>query len=129
MDFLPGPIQIILFIVAVFLATGIKIASEHERFAVFRLGRFLGFKGPGLCFKLGNTEKWIRIKPGDRGELMNTALANINGADVPVQVEGKAAIGQFVRVTGFRGDQLFVSPDPTQVRTVTCQKCGHVNPV
>lgn len=129
MDFLPGPIQIVLLIVAVFLATGIKIASEQERFAVFRLGRFFGFKGPGICYKLANIEKWVRIKPGDRGELMDTALANINGADVPVQIDGKANVGQFVRVKGFRGDQILVSPDPIQGRTVTCQKCGHVNPV
>jgi regulator of protease activity HflC (stomatin/prohibitin superfamily) len=129
MDFLPGPF-VALVVVAVFiLASGIKIASEHERFAVFRLGRFIGFKGSGLCFKLGTTQKWVKIKPGDRGELMATALADINGADVLVQVDGKLTVGQFVRVTGFRGDQVLVSPDPIQGRTIVCQKCGHMNQI
>jgi hypothetical protein len=63
MDFLPGPFVTLVVVAAFILASGIKIASEHERFAVFRLGRFIGFKGPGLCFKLGTTEKWVRIKP------------------------------------------------------------------
>lgn len=129
MDFLPGPFVTFLVIVGILLASGIKIGSEHERFAVFRLGRFIGFKGPGVCFKLGTAEKWVRIKPGDRGELMDTALAKIHDIDLPVQVDGKASIGQVIRVKGFQGDQLWVTPDSFQGRTVICQKCGYVNQI
>jgi len=118
-----------IVIVAVILVTGIKIVPEHERFAVFSLGRFMGFKGPGLVYKLGTTEKWVRIKPGDRGELMDTALAKIHDVDLPVQVDGKAGVGQAIRVKGFQVNQLWVTPDSFQGRTVVCQKCGHVNQV
>lgn len=117
----------LIVIVGVVVVSGIKIASEHERFAVFGLGRFMGFKGPGLCYKFGNTEKWVRIKPGDRGELMDTSLANINSINVPVRVDGKVGIGQPIRVTGFQGDQLLVIADSVEGRSVVCQKCGHVN--
>ena len=118
-----------IVIVAVVLLTGIKIVPEHERFAVFRLGKFMGFKGPGLVYKLGSTEKWVKIKPGDRGELMDTALAKIHDIDLPVQVDGKAGVGQAIRVKGFQVNQLWVTPDSFQGRTVVCQKCGHVNQV
>jgi len=44
-----APIWIVVIIVAVFLAySSIKIAKEYERAVVFRLGRLLGAKGPGL---------------------------------------------------------------------------------
>ena len=33
---------------AVILLSGIRIAQEYERGVVFRLGRFLGLRGPGL---------------------------------------------------------------------------------
>lgn len=127
MEFIPGLFITMLLVLAFLLAGGLKMASEHERFAVFRLGRFIGFRGPGLCFRPWHTEKWVRIKPGDRGELMDSALAKINDADLPVQVDGKASIGQVIRVKDFQGDQLWVTPDSFQGRTVVCQKCGHVN--
>ncbi len=128
MDYLPGPFTALIVIAAIVLTSAIKIASEHERFAVFRLGRFLGFKGPGVCYKVpGAAERWVRIKPGDVGEMMDTNLANIQSVDVPVRVDGKASIGQPVRVTRFDGDQLVVTLDPYQDRTVVCQKCGHIN--
>ena len=111
------------------LVTGIKIASEDERFAVFRLGRFLGFKGPGILYKFGYIEKWVRIKPGDCGELMDTSLANINSINVPVQVDGKVAIGKPIRVTRFRGEQLLVTANLVENRSVVCQKCGYVNQI
>ncbi len=129
MQFIPVPFLVFLLIVAFVLASGLKIASEHERFAVFRLGRFFGFRGPGLAYKLMYIEKWVKIKPGDRGELMDNGLAKIHEVDVPVQVDGKASIGQVIRVKGFQGDQLWVTPDSFQGRTVVCQKCGHVNQI
>ena len=43
------PVFIIIGIVAlVFLVLGLRIAQEYQRGVVFRLGRFLGVKGPGL---------------------------------------------------------------------------------
>jgi len=39
---------IVVGIVVVVLLTGLRIAWEYERAAVFRLGRFVGLRGPGL---------------------------------------------------------------------------------
>ena len=122
-----GAIYTLILVVAFLAVTGIKIASEYERFAVFRLGRFFGFKGPGILYKFGHIEKWVRIKPGDRGELLDTALAKVNNVEVPVRVDGKVAIGQPIRVTRFQGEELLVTADSVEGNSVVCQKCGYVN--
>jgi len=38
----------VLMVAIVIFLTGIRIAQEYERGIVFRLGRFLGLRGPGL---------------------------------------------------------------------------------
>jgi regulator of protease activity HflC (stomatin/prohibitin superfamily) len=38
----------IVFVIAVVLLSGLRIAQEYERGVVFRLGRFAGLRGPGL---------------------------------------------------------------------------------
>ncbi len=43
-------ILIIPIVVIVFLLSGLRVAQEYERAIVFRLGRFIGIKGPGLYY-------------------------------------------------------------------------------
>lgn len=38
----------LFLVLAAFLLSGIRIAQEYQRAIVFRLGRFIGIKGPGL---------------------------------------------------------------------------------
>ena len=38
------------FVVLVVILSGIRIAQEYERAVVFRLGRFLRIKGPGIYY-------------------------------------------------------------------------------
>ena len=51
----------ILVIVAIFLFSAIKIAREYERGVVFRLGRLLGIKGPGLYLLIPFIDKAVTI--------------------------------------------------------------------
>jgi len=45
----PGiPVMIAVIIVLAFLASAIKIVKEYERAVIFRLGRLIGAKGPGI---------------------------------------------------------------------------------
>src|SRR3954469_22966268 len=39
---------VVAFILLVLLLTGIRIAQEYQRGVVFRLGRYVGLRGPGL---------------------------------------------------------------------------------
>jgi regulator of protease activity HflC (stomatin/prohibitin superfamily) len=43
------------------LAASIKIMAEYQRIVVFRLGRLIGIKGPGLVFIIPIIDKYIRL--------------------------------------------------------------------
>ncbi len=49
-----------IFVVLVLLA-GIKVITEYQRAVVFRLGRLVGFRGPGLIFVLPIFERMVRV--------------------------------------------------------------------
>ena len=58
---LTGWIVGLVFIVVVFLISMIKIVREYERAVKFRLGRYVGVKGPGLFFVVPGLEKFIKV--------------------------------------------------------------------
>ncbi len=41
---------VLIVLVIMFLASAIRILNEYERGVIFRLGRLIGSKGPGLFF-------------------------------------------------------------------------------
>jgi len=51
---------IVIFLIAV-LSSSIKIMAEYQRIVIFRLGRLLGIKGPGLVFIIPIIDKPIRM--------------------------------------------------------------------
>lgn len=51
----------IIFIVALILLSGIRIAQEYQRSVVFRLGRFQAIKGPGIFYILPFLERQQRV--------------------------------------------------------------------
>jgi len=57
-------------IIIIMVATSLKIAQENEQFAEFVMGRFAGFKGPGLLFRL-LTSKMHLLKVGDVGMVID----------------------------------------------------------
>src|ERR671930_1331739 len=48
-------------IVAAFVLSGLKILREYERAVVFRLGRLVSARGPGIVYVIPGIEKAIRI--------------------------------------------------------------------
>lgn len=50
----------ILILVVLFLMSAIRILNEYERAVVFRLGRFLKVKGPGLIILIPVLDKMVR---------------------------------------------------------------------
>ncbi|AMM54661.1 slipin family protein [Pyrococcus kukulkanii] len=64
---------IILLFILIFLASAIKIVKEYERAVIFRLGRVVGARGPGLFFIIPIFEKAVIV------DLRTQVL------DVPVQ--------------------------------------------
>ncbi len=53
----------LLFVIV--LATSIKIVPESKRLSVFRLGQFIGEKGPGVVFLIPIIDKAITSEPGN----------------------------------------------------------------
>ena len=51
----------IIFLAVAFLASAIKILREYERAVVFRLGRVIGAKGPGIIILIPFIDKMVRI--------------------------------------------------------------------
>jgi regulator of protease activity HflC (stomatin/prohibitin superfamily) len=51
----------LLFILAIIIGSSIKIVREYERAVKFRLGRFVGVRGPGIFFVIPGLEKFIKI--------------------------------------------------------------------
>ncbi|MEE9528447.1 MAG: slipin family protein [Dehalococcoidia bacterium] len=47
--------------VLILLSAAIRIVQEYERGAVFRLGRFVGLRGPGLIFLIPFIERMIKV--------------------------------------------------------------------
>lgn len=55
------PIAIIVLFVLIILVNTLKILREYERGVIFRLGRLIGAKGPGLIILIPIVDKMMRI--------------------------------------------------------------------
>ncbi len=56
-------VALLAFIVLMVLLSAIKIVQEYERGVIFRLGRLMGAKGPGLFFIIPFIDRMVRGRP------------------------------------------------------------------
>ena len=77
---MPTSFLVLWIFILILVVLSIKIASESQRFIVYRLGRFFGLKGPGLLFIIPGVDKCTKISIGDRGELLAQDLGRIKVA-------------------------------------------------
>jgi len=56
-----GPAATVIIIVVVLLISGIKVLKEYERAVVFRLGRMVAARGPGITYVIPVVEKMMRV--------------------------------------------------------------------
>ena len=56
-----GPAGVVLVIAAIVLVSGIKILKEYQRAVVFRLGRMVPQRGPGITYVIPIIEKIVRV--------------------------------------------------------------------
>lgn len=54
-------IPVIVFILFLLIASAIRILREYERGVVFRLGRMVGIKGPGLILLIPMIDKMVKV--------------------------------------------------------------------
>ena len=56
-----GPVATFLIVVAALVISGIKILKEYERAVVFRLGRMVSARGPGIIYIIPGIEKMVKL--------------------------------------------------------------------
>jgi regulator of protease activity HflC (stomatin/prohibitin superfamily) len=56
-----GSLATFLLVGLVILISGIKILSEYERGVVFRLGRLVPYRGPGIIYVIPFIERMVRV--------------------------------------------------------------------
>jgi len=54
-------IAIAAFFVVILLAASLRVLREYERGVIFRLGRLIGQKGPGLIFLIPIVDRMVRV--------------------------------------------------------------------
>ena len=60
-EFLSIPILVGVLILVLLLSSAIKIVQEYERGVIFRLGRLVGAKGPGLFFIIPIVDRMVKV--------------------------------------------------------------------
>lgn len=58
-NFIPLIFPVVLFIM--FVASAVRILPEYERGVLFRLGRMVGVRGPGLFFIIPGVDRLVRV--------------------------------------------------------------------
>jgi regulator of protease activity HflC (stomatin/prohibitin superfamily) len=61
MEFISGGFMFLIILVVIFLVLTVKVLNEYERGVIFRLGRIIGAKGPGLIILIPIVDRMIRV--------------------------------------------------------------------
>ena len=56
-----GPLTIIVIALAVFLFSGVRILQEYEKGVIFRLGRLMASRGPGIVYVIPGIERMVKV--------------------------------------------------------------------
>ncbi len=56
-----SPVVVLAVLIIIFLLAAIKVVPEYERAVVFRLGRVIGAKGPGLIIVIPIIDRVVRV--------------------------------------------------------------------
>ena len=56
-----GVVVVLAFFVLIFLGSAVRVLREYERGVIFRLGRLIAQKGPGLIFLIPIIDRMVRV--------------------------------------------------------------------
>lgn len=79
-------IGVIVLIVLVFLASALKIVAEYQRLVVFRLGRCIGAKGPGLVILIPFIDRAVRVDLREQVREI-PAQTSITADNAPISID------------------------------------------
>lgn len=84
-----------LFFLFIVIASAIRIVPEDTRLSIFRLGRYIGDKGPGIVILLPFIDKAIRIDVNDQvqhARAMQQMRGVIGETRTPVHADGHVEV-------------------------------------
>src|SRR5436853_6802868 len=56
-----GVLVVVVFFILLFLGSSVRVLREYERGVVFRLGRLIAQKGPGLILLIPVMDRMVRV--------------------------------------------------------------------
>ena len=56
-----GVLVVLVFFVLIFLGSSVRVLREYERGVIFRLGRLIAQKGPGLILLIPVIDRMVRV--------------------------------------------------------------------
>lgn len=72
-------LAVFLLLMVIILSTSIRIVQEDTRLAVYRLGRYVGDKGPGLVLLIPIVDRGIIKKLGNAEKTPSTRMVGVVG--------------------------------------------------
>jgi regulator of protease activity HflC (stomatin/prohibitin superfamily) len=57
-----GPVVTVFIVLIIFVVSGVKILKEYERAVIFRLGRLVAARGPGIIYVIPLIERMQRVE-------------------------------------------------------------------
>jgi len=88
-----GPVVTVFIVLIIFVVSGVKILKEYERAVIFRLGRLVAARGPGIIYVIPLIERMQRVE-------LRTVTMEIPPQDVITKdnVSGKVSAVLYFRV-------------------------------
>jgi hypothetical protein len=82
-----------LLVMMISIAASIRIVREETRLSVYRLGRYIGDKGPGLVLLIPMIDKGVLKQVGDMQNTLSRSLVGATGeAHTSIYTDGKVLL-------------------------------------
>ena len=88
-------VSVLFLLPMILLATAIRVVPEYQRLSIFRLGRYLGEKGPGLIILLPFIDRAVPMDIRDQVKKameMSNLWGAIGETATPVHSDGSVVI-------------------------------------
>lgn len=110
MENIPVSLVVIVVLVLYVLASSIRILAEYERGVVFRLGRMVGVRGPGLILLVPFIERMVKVS-------LRTVVMDVPPQDVITQDNVSIKVNAVVYFRVIQPDKAIVEVENFLVAT------------
>jgi regulator of protease activity HflC (stomatin/prohibitin superfamily) len=118
-------ILVLVVLVVMFLAASIRILNEYERAVIFRLGRIIPVKGPGLIILIPVVDRMVRVDT--RTVTMDVPSQDIITRDnVSIKVSAVVYFRVVIAIKAIVEVENYIYATSQLAQTTLRSVCGHV---